>query len=144
MAIGGMASICVDASLILECLFEDERHDQAVAMLRKWLDDGVDLVAPNFMIWEIGSVLRGRARRGGMMPESARRALWAVGRLPIRAIHNFEVVQRAWEIATRFNLPTVYDACYLAVAEAVTAEFWTADKNLARTVEKDLSYVRLL
>ncbi|CAD7783931.1 MAG: hypothetical protein KCCBMMGE_02340 [Candidatus Methanoperedenaceae archaeon GB37] len=50
----------------------------------------------------------------------------------------------ALKLAKSFSLPTTYDAHYLALAERLGAEFWTTDKRLVRTVQKVISWVRLL
>ena len=47
-------------------------------------------------------------------------------------------------LATRFNRPTAYDAKYLALAEMMNCEFWTADERLFNAVRDELSWVRWL
>lgn len=51
---------------------------------------------------------------------------------------------RAWTMADKFSLPAVYDAHYLALAELLEGEFWTADGRLARTVQSSLPWVHLV
>ncbi|HEX6305251.1 MAG TPA: hypothetical protein VFZ76_13740 [Anaerolineales bacterium] len=41
-------------------------------------------------------------------------------------------------------MPSAYYAQYLALAERLEAEFWTADERLARKVERQLPWVHLL
>ena len=48
---------------------------------------------------------------------------------------------RAWELATKLNRPTAYDAHYLALAEELGCEFWTADTRLHNAVKDTLSWV---
>ncbi|WP_338835555.1 hypothetical protein [Neomoorella thermoacetica] len=56
----------------------------------------------------------------------------------------------SWDIAAKENLPTLYDAAYLAVAEITakdsreTCEFWTADERLVNTLGERKKYVKLL
>ena len=52
------------------------------------------------------------------------------------------LLKRAYELATQYNRPTAYDSQYLAVAERLNCEFWTADERLANAVGNDLSWVR--
>ncbi|HMM41572.1 MAG TPA: type II toxin-antitoxin system VapC family toxin [Thermomicrobiales bacterium] len=61
-------------------------------------------------------------------------------RLPIEYVESAELRMRAWEFATTFDLPTLYDAAFLACAEMTPApagairEFWTADDALLRAL----------
>ncbi len=57
----------------------------------------------------------------------------------------------AWEICSRFDLPTMYDAAFLAVCESMTdespggVEFWTADRALVQSLgDAAPQYVRLI
>jgi predicted nucleic acid-binding protein len=47
-------------------------------------------------------------------------------------------------LATRFNRPATYDAHYLALAEMMDCEFWTADERLFNAVRDELSWARWL
>ena len=47
-------------------------------------------------------------------------------------------------LATRFNRPAAYDAHYLALAEMMNCEFWTADRRLFNVVKDELPWVRWL
>ena len=58
--------------------------------------------------------------------------------------HSAEQRERAWEIASEFQFPTVYDATYLALAELSQCEFWTADEKLFMQVRNKLTYVQWL
>ena len=52
-------------------------------------------------------------------------------------------VVRTWELAVELGL-TTWDAAYLALAESLGAEFWTADRDLARRARRRFPWVRLL
>ena len=45
----------------------------------------------------------------------------------------------AYEIAGRFNLPRSYDAQYLALAERLACDFWTADRTLVNSLQTGFS-----
>lgn len=50
------------------------------------------------------------------------------------------VLDRAWKSSRYFELPTLYDAAFMAVSEVVMreadelCEFWTADEKLINTM----------
>ena len=59
-------------------------------------------------------------------------------------------MERAWQISCPHDLPTLYDAAFLAVAEMAAeatgevCEFWTADERLVNSLLGSHPYVRLL
>ncbi|MBN1285209.1 MAG: type II toxin-antitoxin system VapC family toxin [Anaerolineae bacterium] len=63
---------------------------------------------------------------------------------PVHLLMDDDLLRRAYDLATRFNRPTAYDAQYLAVAERLACEFWTADDRLFHAVAGELPWVRRL
>ncbi len=55
-----------------------------------------------------------------------------------------ELHQQALLLAQRFSLSATYDAHYLALAEKMNAEFWSADRRLIQRVQSALPWVNLL
>jgi len=64
--------------------------------------------------------------------------------LGVKLLYPDNLHERAWELAKRFNRPQAYDSHYLALAEILGLELWTADKRLYNTVESDLPRVKWL
>lgn len=65
----------------------------------------------------------------------------------IEYIDTEQIKLRAWEIAEQYQLPTLYDAAFLACAESVGAncQFWTADKTLLNQLGQNRpTYIREL
>lgn len=52
------------------------------------------------------------------------------------------VSRRALEIAVQYDLPAVYDAHYVALAEQFDALLWTDDQRLLRILTGRLPFVR--
>ena len=52
--------------------------------------------------------------------------------------------QRGLEIANLLQRPAVYDSIYLALAEALGGELWTADRNFFRAASAEFSNARWL
>lgn len=61
---------------------------------------------------------------------------------PVHLMIDDDLLRRGYDLAAKFNRPTAYDAQYLAVAERLKCEFWTADERLVNAVQKDLSWVK--
>ena len=45
------------------------------------------------------------------------------------------LLKRGYELATQYNRPTAYDAQYLALAERLSCDFWTADERMFNAVK---------
>lgn len=65
-------------------------------------------------------------------------------KIPVRLYTHPHLRQRTREIAEQFNLRTVYDASYAALAELGGCEFWTADKVFYETVKVTLTFVKYM
>jgi predicted nucleic acid-binding protein len=76
-----------------------------------------------------------------MLPEEGAEALEAALALDIALYGDADLHRRALELAQRFSLPATHDAHYLALAERLGAEFWTADRRLTRAVQVTLPWV---
>ena len=117
--------LVVDASVLATALADDATDgDRARARLR-----GETLAAPDLVDLEVTSVLRGRLAGGHLDPRRAELALADLLVLPLERVAAVRLVPRCW--ALRDNL-TVYDAAYVALAEAFDAPLLTADARLAR------------
>ena len=117
--------LVVDASVFAVALADDGMEgDAARERLR-----GEDLVAPELLDLEVGSVLRGQMRLGSIDGKRADLALQDLASMPLRRAPHLPLLQRCW--ALRENL-TIYDASYVALAEALDVVLLTGDRRLAR------------
>lgn len=117
--------IVVDASVLAVALSDDGRDgDIARARLR---DE--QLAAPEVIDLEIGSVLRRQRLAGTIDERRARLALDDLVDLPMRRAPHRPLLMRCWELGD--NL-TVYDAAYVALAEALGTSLLTADTQLSK------------
>ncbi len=64
--------------------------------------------------------------------------------MTVQLVTHSKMRQRAREIAEQFNLRTVYDATYAALADLQGCEFWTADKVFYDAVKTVLTFVKYL
>ncbi|MEA4944883.1 MAG: type II toxin-antitoxin system VapC family toxin [Propionicimonas sp.] len=117
--------LVVDASVLAVALMDDGQDgDAARGRLR-----GEDLAAPSLIDLEVASVWRGLARGGHLDAKRARLALDDLRVLPVQRVQHDLLLERCWEL--RENL-TIYDAAYVALAEALEAPLLTGDGRLAR------------
>ncbi len=117
--------IVVDASVLAPALVDDARDgDRLRERLR-----GERLVAPGLIDLEVVSMLKRAAQRGGLDERRANQALADLAALPLRRAPHLPLLARIWELRASLS---VYDAAYVALAEALGAPLLTADKRIAR------------
>jgi predicted nucleic acid-binding protein len=117
--------IVADASVLVVALADDGSDgDQARARLR-----GERLTVPELADLEVASVLRRQRKSGVLDARRARLALDDLAALPARRAPHRPLLPRCWEL--RDNL-TIYDAAYVALAEALNITLLTGDHKLAR------------
>jgi len=138
------SQVCVDASFVIKLVVDEENSAKARAVWTKWLDANYMIMAPCHLAFETISVLRQLVHRGVLSAAAGQTSLTAFLAQEIHLLHPQEMHERAWQLAIRFNRPTVYDTYYVALGELYGCELWTADKRLYKAVQPDLSWVKLL
>ena len=116
--------IVVDASVLVNSLADDGGDGDAARA--RLINE--DLAAPELVDVEVLSVLRRGVAAGAI---DTRRASFAVADLldlSLKRAPHGPLLTRCWEL--RDNL-TVYDAAYVALAEALDVTLLTADARLA-------------
>jgi predicted nucleic acid-binding protein len=119
--------IVVDASAITELLLQTALGTRVEQRLYREDDD---LHAPHLLDVEVLSALRRLVRSGEVLPERAEEAIQDLGALRVVRHGHLDLATRAWELRQNF---TVYDAMYLALAEALGATVITCDGPFGAT-----------
>ena len=129
--------ICTDANFIVR-LVSREPPNRYRKLWNQWQDLGCTLVAPALIYYEISNALHRTTIVRELLPERASQALEAALNLNIRLYSDAELHQHALTLARQLTLPATYDAHYLALAQRLGAEFWTADRRLVQAVQATL------
>jgi len=125
--------VVADANLLVALFVQLEYSPQARATFQDWTWQGIDVFAPQLWTYEAVSTLRKLTALGRLTAGEAQEALDEFGRLEVQAVDQSpELGRRTLAWAERLNQVVAYDAAYFAVAEALDADFWTADRKLAR------------
>ncbi len=115
----------VDASAAIEWLLQTQKGSVIEAQM---FSKGQTLHAPHLLDIEVTQVLRRYARERAVTEARAEQLLQNLVDLRIlRHRHTF-LLRRAWQL--RHHL-TVYDAVYVALAEALDAPLLTCDAKIA-------------
>jgi predicted nucleic acid-binding protein len=132
--------LCVDANLVIRLVVDPK--DQAVRQTwEQWDADHRQIAAPTLLYYEVSNALYRYQRAQMIGAPAARLAFKAALALPVQLYGGRALHQRAWALAERFSLPATYDAHYLALAERLGGEFWTADQKLVKLVQDELPWV---
>jgi predicted nucleic acid-binding protein len=118
--------IVTDASAIVELLVAE---DGARGRIEDVLREGASLEAPDVITLEVLSALTGLARRGRLQRSDRDAMIASYLELPITQHLTHPFVHRIAALAVRHS---VYDAAYVALAEAFDAPLLTTDARLAR------------
>jgi len=134
-----MELIIPDASVILKWIFIYEEHSKPSLLLKThYLDGQVNLLIPAFALYEISNVLS--LPKTGYPISQTRTSISSLLRMGIPVKHfGLRLLTLAIEVTYTYHL-SIYDACYLALANKYNGKWLTADKKAYLKV-KQLSYV---
>ena len=136
--------VVVDASLAFKWLVEEVDSEKAESLVEVWNDRGIQTIAPYFMSAEVTNILRQRVRRGEMRLEEGLRLIEKLLSSGIELYHSLDIHRRALELASELGQGAAYDAHYLALAEILDCEMWTADERFYRVASPASARLRLL
>jgi predicted nucleic acid-binding protein len=125
--------VVVDASVAVKWFLPEVSSANARLLLA--LD--YQLLAPDLLWAELGSVFWKRQRRGELEPRTAMRLLRDFSRLPIEFHAAERLTEAALDLAVRQGV-TLYDGLYLALAVGNECRVVTADRRLYDACQSSL------
>jgi predicted nucleic acid-binding protein len=133
--------VVIDASAVVEYLVVLTLTEAATRLFHLAADGRVELWAPDLVYAESVSALRKLVRLGALAETPAESAVEHLLHLPLTATGTASLMRDAWRMREYL---TPYDACYVALAEALGAVFVTAERTLAGELSKRRKRVRYL
>ena len=103
-----------------------------------------ELFAPTHLLYEVSSTLRFLVSQKVISDEIGTGAFDRLRRLRLRLTSRAAIFPLAWTRAEELNQPTTYDTVYLALAQILDCELWTADRkfyNAARGQAPQVKWV---
>jgi predicted nucleic acid-binding protein len=138
--------LVIDASVLAQLYIRDEEEnfrDIAAALVRKYAEGNLELVAPEFILYEIPSAIQRAVRRRRLSHEDALLAIERFFRLNLRTLGTPSLpamISSAYARASQLEC-RMYDALYLVVAEVLGYRFITADRNLYDRIQTKVDYM---
>lgn len=136
--------ICLDASFIIRYLTNIDTQSVYEQYWQQWKTNQYILVAPTLILYEITNAFHRLIVAGEITSSEAEFLLERALNLGLMLYGDAQLHQEALKVAQQYNLPATYDAHYLALAQRLRIEFWTADQRLYNAVCNSLDWVHLL
>jgi predicted nucleic acid-binding protein len=120
----------IDASLVIKAILPNPEFARCQTVLAQLKDRR--LIVPALWIYEITSALA----RAQLTASEARSALHQAMSLGVQVILPGETqANLAFDQTLQLNRAAAYDSFYLATANALDADFWTADQRLVHSFQ---------
>ena len=141
-----MKTVVIDANIGISYIIPLPYSDLTLQRMFAWQDEQANIVVPALWQYEVLSGLRKAISSGLLTFAQAVSALHEIEDLGFEVLaSDLETDQRTLIWAERIGQMVIYDATYLALAEQIDAEFWTADRRLANSaIMAGASWVHLL
>ena len=134
--------VVVDASIVVKWLVSEIDSDRAAQLLLEWTRNGVLIVAPVMILTEVSNVLHKKVQSQIVNISDVRRLLNQLSGLLL--FDYVEMHERAVELASILGEQDAYDCHYLALAEHLNCDFWTADRAFYGAARRRFSRVRYI
>ncbi len=135
--------IVLDASVVVKCLLVEPGSDRAKALMLRWAEGSLDLLAPDVLAVEIASVLWKRAVRGQVSEDTSLLLYREFQELQIPVWSCERLADPALQLALQYQRP-VYKCLYVALAATTESRLVTADEALWQTFNPVFPGIRLL
>jgi len=125
----------IDASLVLKAILPNPDMTRCQAILEQLHD--CQLVVPALWVYEVTSTLTKSVHFEQITEDEGKTALHQALELGVQIILPDEAQSDlAFEWTLQIKRASAYDSFYLAIAEALNADFWTADQRLVNAFQK--------
>jgi predicted nucleic acid-binding protein len=124
--------VVVDANLAVHLVLDTNLSDLIDKAWTFWKQSGIQTVAPRLWLYEVTSAIHKVFLLGQIKEQSAQVALKTVLQLGVEFPADDDLSLEAFNWATKLKRLAAYDCFYLAFAERLGVDFWTADQALSQ------------
>lgn len=131
-----MAAVVIDANLAVGLVRQMPFSDAFRRLLARWIVNGVEVAAPGLWDYEVATAMRKLWQQQALSREQAFAGLEQIMALPIvRYPAERKLLLSALHWAERLGQSKAYDAQYVALAESLNADLWSADQRLVNALQ---------
>lgn len=121
----------VDASIVVDWVAPGVDPNAAAGqLLTRFAEENVPVRAPRLLLEETTNALITGIRRRRWTGAQADEAFLLLRRLPVEVVDGPSDLDRAYELSRRYDEHPVYDLVYVALAERLGDQLFTADAAL--------------
>ena len=123
----------VDASVVIDWVAPGvSATAPAVKFFDRLARASLEIAGPRLLLEEVSNALLSGVRRRRWSGAAADASHVLLLSLPVRLAADHRDLDRAWELARRYDNHPIYDMIYVALAERTATELVTADEALRR------------
>jgi predicted nucleic acid-binding protein len=128
--------LVLDTSILIAFSLTDEPlNKHAEQFLNTVIYDGTLLVAPRLLRSEVVATIRKAVYQQRITYLRGHEVLQELLAYPVTFYEDDALLESAYKLAEQFNRPRAYDTQYLALAERLGCDVWTADERLFNAVQ---------
>ena len=128
--------VVIDASIAIKAILPNPLQGYCRALVQTFAD--VQPIAPTLWVYETTSAISKAVHFEQLTENEGRQALEQVDALGVRLfVPDLEQNRIAFGWTLRLKRASAYDSFYLALAEALECDLWTADKKLFNALKDD-------
>ncbi len=121
--------VIIDANIFLSIIIKDSQTQQAESLLKMLHTTNHNLNAPYLFRYEIIAAIRKHIHRGTLTVNEGIAGVNFIFGQPINYFTDTHLLYQGLDFANQFNLPSAYDAQYLALASYLNCDFWTGIRD---------------
>lgn len=129
-----MDTIVVDSSVAIKWFVVEPYSTEARSILDSYQTGDLDLLVPDLIYAEIGSIVWKKHRFQGLATLDAQQIIEIFGQLRLNVTSTATLLDEAYRLAVTHQC-TVYDAMYIALSVREQSQFITADEKLANALK---------
>jgi predicted nucleic acid-binding protein len=136
--------VVIDASFCLSILLNHPLQKASLVVADTMKREGMQMVAPSLWAYETTSSICKAVHFQMVTVDDAEQILFLLEDLGVRLIPPDEIDKKqVFNLTMRLNRSAAYDSYYLALAESLKCDLWTADKKLYQVAQNnDMAWVR--